>query len=42
MMERAEALLLDAGCPKINLQVTANNRKAAAFCRRVGYLEDPV
>lgn len=42
MMSRVESLLLEAGCPKINLQVRASNAKAVGFYRRIGYAQDEV
>jgi ribosomal protein S18 acetylase RimI-like enzyme len=41
-MAEAERLLRQLGCPKINLQVRAENRGAVAFYRRLGYTEDDV
>ena len=40
LMARVEALLLEAECPKLNLQVRAGNADAVAFYRRIGYLPD--
>lgn len=37
MMEAAEHLLEDLGCPKVNLQVRSSNTKAIAFYERIGY-----
>jgi ribosomal protein S18 acetylase RimI-like enzyme len=42
MMEEAERRLRAEGCPKINLQVRASNRKVAAFYRAVGFVQDDV
>ena len=42
LMQRAEALLLGLGCPKINLQVRAGNEAVLGFYRNLGYAEDPV
>jgi ribosomal protein S18 acetylase RimI-like enzyme len=42
IVERAEQLLRDAGCPKINLQVRMSNAEAIAFYRRIGYAVDEV
>lgn len=39
---RAEALLAEAGCPKINLQIRADNAEAAGFYRALGYRRDEV
>jgi ribosomal protein S18 acetylase RimI-like enzyme len=35
-----ERLLLERGCPKVNLQVRATNPEAVAFYRRLGYAQD--
>jgi ribosomal protein S18 acetylase RimI-like enzyme len=40
MMRRAEQLLLEAGCPKLNLQVRATNASVIEFYHRLGYLND--
>ena len=40
MMEEAEARLIAAGCPKINLQVRKSNAGTIAFYERIGYLVD--
>ena len=37
LMAEAELRLLREGCPKINLQVRANNPEAVAFYRRLGF-----
>lgn len=37
MMERAEFLLRERGCPKINLQVRSSNKAVADFYRRLGF-----
>lgn len=42
LMQRVEGLLLDMGCPKLNLQVRASNAEAVGFYRRLGYLQDDV
>jgi ribosomal protein S18 acetylase RimI-like enzyme len=42
IMEYAENILLDAGCPKINLQVRSTNEKAVLFYESIGYKQDPV
>ena len=42
IMERAERLLLDAGCPKINLQIRKDNAEAIAFYEKIGFREDAV
>jgi ribosomal protein S18 acetylase RimI-like enzyme len=42
IMAEAERLLREAGCPKINLQVRAQNEAVLAFYRRLGYTIDDV
>lgn len=42
MMEEAERLLREAGCPKINLQVRSSNPKMIAFYERIGFSDDRV
>lgn len=42
LMAEAERLLAREGCPKINLQVRADNQAVVAFYRRIGYAEDAV
>ena len=42
MMAEAEKRLRAVGCPKINLQVRANNRAVIDFYRRVGFDVDDV
>jgi ribosomal protein S18 acetylase RimI-like enzyme len=42
LMSAAEALLLAAGCPKINLQVRDGNAAARGFYEAIGYRLDPV
>jgi ribosomal protein S18 acetylase RimI-like enzyme len=42
IMAEAERLLRAAGCPKINLQVRANNRAVVAFYERIGFRMDDV
>lgn len=37
---KVERLLLERGCPKVNLQVRATNLEAVAFYRRLGYAQD--
>lgn len=39
IMEVLEARLIARGCPKINLQVRAHNRKVIAFYESLGYKE---
>lgn len=42
IVEHAEALLLAAGCPKINLQVRGSNTGVFEFYRVVGFSPDDV
>ncbi len=40
MMARAEQLLLERGCPKVNLMVRSSNAGVIAFYRKLGYTPD--
>jgi ribosomal protein S18 acetylase RimI-like enzyme len=42
LMSRIESLLVEAGCPKINLQVRESNAEAVEFYRHMGYAKDEV
>jgi ribosomal protein S18 acetylase RimI-like enzyme len=42
MMEVVERKLQELGCPKINLQVRANNIAVIAFYERLGFAQDRV
>ncbi|MFM8623203.1 MAG: GNAT family acetyltransferase, partial [Betaproteobacteria bacterium] len=42
LMGAAQNLLLDAGCPKINLQVRVSNKAAVAFYQKLGFSQDEV
>ena len=42
IMQRAEKLLKEAGCPKINLQVRETNQAVLAFYKSLGYANDRV
>ena len=42
LMQRAEDLLRDIGCPKINVQIRTENKEAIEFYRRLGYKLDNV
>ena len=42
MMQTVEALLIEKGCPKINLQVRASNTAVIAFYSAIGYVDDNV
>lgn len=40
LMQRVEELLLERGCPKVNIQVRKANAEALAFYRHLGYAQD--
>jgi ribosomal protein S18 acetylase RimI-like enzyme len=42
LMDEAERLLREAGCPKINLQVRSSNEAAVGFYRELGFSVDDV
>jgi ribosomal protein S18 acetylase RimI-like enzyme len=42
IMEHAEGLLRDLGCPKINLQVRSSNKQVIEFYQRLGFSFDDV
>ncbi|MFM8970749.1 MAG: GNAT family acetyltransferase [Actinomycetota bacterium] len=42
LMNEAKKLLLDRGCPKINLQVRSGNESATKFYESIGYSDDNV
>jgi ribosomal protein S18 acetylase RimI-like enzyme len=42
IMEHAEALLRERGCPKINLQVRSTNQQVIDFYRSIGFATDDV
>ena len=42
LMAEAERLLIEAGCPKINLQIREENSDVIAFYRAIGYEPDRV
>ena len=42
LMDAAQTLLLELGCPKINLQVRSINESAIAFYKTLGYVQDEV
>ena len=42
IMKKAEELLVNAGCPKINLQIRATNQKAVEFYKSIGFKIDDV
>lgn len=42
LMEEAERLLAERGCPKINLQIRTGNHDVLSFYRHLGYRTDDV
>lgn len=42
LMHEAERLLLERGCPKLNLQVRTGNLEVLEFYRKLGYIQDEV
>jgi ribosomal protein S18 acetylase RimI-like enzyme len=42
IMKRAEKILIDAGCPKVNLQIRTTNQKAIEFYKSIGFKIDDV
>ena len=42
LMHEAERLLMERGCPKLNLQVRSTNAEVIAFYRGLGYAQDDV
>jgi len=42
LMQEAERLLIERGCPKLNLQVRTSNTEAVEFYRKLGYTQDEV
>lgn len=40
LMQRGEAMLVERGCPKLNLQVRSGNDAVIAFYERLGYAND--
>jgi ribosomal protein S18 acetylase RimI-like enzyme len=42
MMEAAEERLIEAGCPKLNVQIRTANRDVAQFYKSIGYRTDDV
>ncbi|MFF2494949.1 GNAT family acetyltransferase [Agromyces sp. NPDC058064] len=40
LMDEAERLLIERGCPKLNLQVRSSNTEVIAFYERLGYAVD--
>ena len=42
LMERVEQLLMNLGCPKVNIQVRSSNAEALGFYRAIGYAQDEI
>jgi len=42
LMAEAERLLVERGCPKLNLQIRSTNSEVIAFYRSLGYAQDDV
>jgi ribosomal protein S18 acetylase RimI-like enzyme len=42
LMDRAEAILVEHGCAKINLQIRAINTRVIQFYERIGFTVDEV
>ncbi|MFA5551697.1 MAG: GNAT family acetyltransferase [Trueperaceae bacterium] len=42
LMQQAERLLVELGCPKVNLMVRSTNVAVVGFYRRLGYEQDDV
>lgn len=42
MMDEAARLLIERGCPKLNLQIRASNEDAISFYKQLGYQVDEV
>ncbi|MBE0622723.1 MAG: GNAT family acetyltransferase [Burkholderiales bacterium] len=42
LMQEAERLLLERGCPKLNFQLRSSNTDAIEFYRKLGYKQDDV
>jgi ribosomal protein S18 acetylase RimI-like enzyme len=40
LMQEAERLLIERGCPKLNLLVRSSNAEVLEFYRRLGYVRD--
>ena len=40
LMQEAERLLIERGCPKLNLLVRSSNTEVIEFYRRLGYVQD--
>jgi ribosomal protein S18 acetylase RimI-like enzyme len=42
LMQEVERLLMERGCPKLNLQVRSSNAEVIEFYRKLGYVRDEV
>jgi len=42
MMQAAERILKDTGCPKINLQIRSSNKDVIEFYKAIGFKKDDV
>ena len=42
LMQEAERLLLERGCPKLNLLVRSSNAEVVEFYRKLGFVQDEV
>ncbi|MEY2335427.1 GNAT family acetyltransferase [Acidithiobacillus ferrianus] len=42
LMQQAEHLLMERGCPKVNLAVRSSNSEVIEFYRQLGYVQDEV
>lgn len=42
IMQEIERLLVERGCPKLNLQVRSSNSETITFYRKLGYVRDDV
>ncbi len=42
ILKKAEKLLIEAGCPKVNLQIRTTNQKTIEFYKHTGYKDDDV
>lgn len=42
LMERIEALLIEKGCPKLNIVVRTSNERVLSFYNKLGYKPDEV
>jgi len=41
-MERVEQLLMNLGCPKVNVQLRSSNAEALGFYRAIGYAQEEI